>query len=316
MPAGVANAACVHVIQSGESLSLIADAVDQAPVSVASLQAENLIADPDLINRGGLLDICVGNGVDDVTGDPRTASAPPAAAEAPAPAAPIDWSTASGVEAQQQKLNALFAPYGTPALAVDGDSGPLTRQQLCAVRLALGLPVSRSDMAPGSEEERALMAATAVTAPAAADVDSDRWALIDKTCQIMFVGAGDDAIVFVFTTSTGEEGYETPDQDESRAFRFDPALDNAGWHNSTAYPAAVDNPLNGNMYKPIYFHSGQAIHGANNVPPAPASKGCARLHVEDQDQLLAWLGLTDAAGPVWSRDRIDLMVTVQGDYVA
>ncbi len=30
MPAGVANPACVHVIQSGESLSLIADAVDQA----------------------------------------------------------------------------------------------------------------------------------------------------------------------------------------------------------------------------------------------------------------------------------------------
>ena len=275
-----------------------------------------LIADPDLINRGGLLDICVGNGVDDVTGDPRTTSAPPAATAAPAPAAPIDWSTASGVEAQQQKLNALFAPYGTPALAVDGDSGPLTRQQLCAARLALGLPVSRERHGAGQRGGAHADGGDRRAAPAGADVDSDRWALIDKTCQIMFVGAGDDAIVFVFTTSTGEEGYETPDQDESRAFRFDPALDNAGWHNSTAYPAAVDNPLNGNMYKPIYFHRGQAIHGANNVPPAPASKGCARLHVEDQDQLLAWLGLTDAAGPVWSRDRIDLTVTVQGDYVA
>jgi lipoprotein-anchoring transpeptidase ErfK/SrfK len=317
MPAGVANAACVHVIQSGESLSLIADALDQPGVSVASLQTENEIADPDLINRGGLLDICVGNGVDDVTGDPRTTGAPAAATPtpAPAPAAPADWSSASGVEAQQEKLNSLFASFGTPTLAVDGDSGPLTRQQLCAARLALGLPASRTDMAPGSEEERTLMAATGAHVPAGADVDSDRWALIDKTCQIMFVGAGDD-IVFVFPTSTGQEGYETPDQDASRAFRFDPALENAGWHNSTAYPAAVDNPLNGNMYKPVYFNRGQAIHGANNVPPAPASKGCARLHVEDQDRLLAWLGLADADGPVWSRDRIDLTVTVQGDYVA
>ena len=107
---GVANPACVPVIQSGESLSLIADAVDQAGVSVASLQAENLIADPDLINRGGLLDICVGNSVDDVTGDPRTASAPPAATAAPAPAAPIDWSTASGVEAQQQEVQHAVRP--------------------------------------------------------------------------------------------------------------------------------------------------------------------------------------------------------------
>jgi lipoprotein-anchoring transpeptidase ErfK/SrfK len=249
-----------------------------------------------------------------VTGDPRvpqTTTTPPAA-----PAAPADWSTATGVEAQQQKLNSLFGRYGTTELAVDGISGPLTRQQLCAARLALGLPISRADMEPGSAEERTLMAASAVPVPAAADTDSDRWALVDKTCQILFVGSGDDAITFIFTTSTGEEGYETTDQEDSRAFRFDPALDNDGWHNSTTYPVAADNPLNGNMYKPIYFHRGQAIHGANNVPPSPASKGCVRLHVADQDRLVAWLGLADATNPVWNRDRIDFTVTVQGDFIA
>ena len=81
------------------------------------------------------------------------------------------------------------------------------------------------------------------------------------------------------------------------------------------YPVAADNPLNGNMYRPLYFDRGQAIHGANNVPPAPASKGCVRLRVSDQDQLVAWLGLADATGPVWSRDRINLRVTVQGEFV-
>ncbi len=307
MPPGVFNPPCVRVIQSGDSLSLVADAIAQPGVNVATLQAENAIADADLISLGALLDICVGNHVDDVTGAPREPAAPPASAA-------VDWSSATGVEDQQRKLNSLFGAYGTPELAVDGISGPLTRQQLCAARLALGLPVSRTDMEPGSAEERALMAAASVPIPAAADVDADRWALIDKTCQIMFVGAGDTSIAFIFPTSTGQEGYETPDQERSRAFRFDPALDNAGWHNSTVYPVAADNPLNGNMYKPIYFHSGQAIHGANNVPPEPKSKGCARLHVEDQDKLLAWLGLADATGPVWNRDRIDLTVTVQGDY--
>ena len=59
------------------------------------------------------------------------------------------------------------------------------------------------------------------------------------------------------------------------------------------YPVAEDNPLNGNMYKPLYFDRGQAIHGANNVPTSPQSKGCARLRVEHQDMLLYWLGLSE-----------------------
>jgi hypothetical protein len=69
------------------------------------------------------------------------------------------------------------------------------------------------------------------------------------------------------------------------------------------------------MYRPIYFDDGQAIHGANNVPPEPASKGCVRLRVEDQDALVAWLGLDDRTSPTWDRDRIGLTVTVQGTFV-
>ena len=37
------------------------------------------------------------------------------------------------------------------------------------------------------------------------------------------------------------------------------------------------------MYKPLYFDNGQAIHGANTVPTSPASHGCARLRVHDQE---------------------------------
>jgi len=140
--------------------------------------------------------------------------------------------------------------------------------------------------------------------------------LIDKTCQVMFVGESSTRIAYVFATSTGQPGWETTNQAKVRAFRFDPALENAGWHDSSAFPVPVDNPLNGNMYRPLYFHHGQAIHGATNVPPEPKSKGCARLRVEDQDALLAWLGLTDAMGPIWNRDRINLTVTVQGEFVA
>ena len=194
--AGLVSAAadrpCVVVVQSGDSLSLIADSIPDPAVTVASIQAENGIGNADVIEPGQQLDVCVGNGVDDVTG----ATTEPAAV-------PAD---ASGVEAQQRKLNELFAGRGIAELAVDGDSGPLTRQQLCAFRLARNLPISRADMAPGSEEERLLMATTTLPIPPTAAIGEDRWILIDKTCQVMFAGELTTRIVFVFGTSTGEPG--------------------------------------------------------------------------------------------------------------
>jgi len=209
------------------------------------------------------------------------------------------------VAAQQRKLNELFAGTGLPALTIDGAAGPFTRQQLCVARMAMNLPISRSDMQPGSPEEQALMAATSISVPATAAVSAGRWILVDKTCQVTFAGDG-GAIVFVFKTSTGEPGWETRNHEQVRLYR----------HNSSRFPVADDNPLNGNMYRPLYFDRGQAIHGANNVPPQPASKGCARLRVENQDALVAWLGLGDVTQQVYDTDRINATVTVQGEYVA
>ena len=37
--------------------------------------------------------------------------------------------------------------------------------------------------------------------------------------------------------------------------------------------------------------------------------------VEHHDALLAWLGLADAATPLWSTDRINLIVHVRGHYL-
>ena len=131
----------------------------------------------------------------------------------------------------------------------------------------------------------------------------------------MFVGVGTERLQFVFATSTGLAEFPTRSQNRSRVFKYDPAVANGGWHNSFDFPAAEDNPLNGNMYKPLYFDGGQAIHGANNVPRSPASHGCARLRVDDMDALVAWLGLGDADGVTYNKGRIDLTVNVQGEYV-
>jgi lipoprotein-anchoring transpeptidase ErfK/SrfK len=316
---GQPNPACIYTIKPGDSLSAIVAALDNPNLDVDAIAAENALSNVNSINAGEQLDICPGNGIDDRTGGPLTpptteAPPPPAPAPTTPDTVPAGTPLPSGVQAQQDKLNALFANLGMPGLSVDGQAGRLTQQQLCAARVALGLPISRAKMAPGSPEEQALMSANSLPTPPTAPVQAGRWALIDQTCQVMFVGEGPNHIQFVFQTSTGMDGHNTRNQTASRVFRFDPAADNGGWHDSTEFPAAGDNPLNGNMYKPLYFSDGEAIHGANTVPTSPASHGCARLHVPNQNQLLDWLGLNGATTQVWSKSQIGLTVTVQGNY--
>ena len=304
VPAGVANPECVRVVQAGESVSLLADQVTPAAVSTSALQAENGFGGDHTLHVGDLIDMCVGNDVNDINGASRLRPATTLIPDA-APAA---------VQAQQQKLNDLFGQFGMTPLTVDGISGQLTRQQLCAARVFLGLPISRSDMPAGSAEEAELLALTALPVPPGVP-DASRWALIDMTCQVMIVGEGTQGVRFVFPTSTGDPEFPTRRISESASFRYDPAIENDGWHDSSEFPASYDNPLNGNMYKPIYFNDGQAIHGANHVPPRPASHGCARLALAHQDALIGWLGLDGATGPVWRESTINLAVTVQGEYL-
>lgn len=296
--------ACVVAVKALDSLGLIANAFDDETVNVVALRAENNLPTAD-IEVGQLLDVCTGNGLNDITGEQRTD--PDEAVVAAA--------VRQNVEIQQLKLNKLFGDIGTPELLVDGVSGPVTRQRLCAARLALGVEVNTTDMAAGSEEERMLLAAEELPMPFTSALNQPKWILIDRTCQFMFVGEGAEELVYGFPTSTGSEGHETRNQDQSNAFRFDPAINNGGWHDSSDFPVAADNPLNGNMYRPLYFDLGQAIHGANNVPTSPQSKGCARLRTSHQDQLVSWLGLGSATTPIWSERSISVAVNVQGEYV-
>ncbi|HUF99107.1 MAG TPA: L,D-transpeptidase [Ilumatobacter sp.] len=299
-PLDVFEPTCVVEVQPNGSLLAIIDEFDDDSVDVETVMAENGLESDVLVPRQ-LLDMCVDNGIDDITGEARGQRNSAIVARA--------------VRIQQTKLNELFAGYGINELLVDGISGPVTRQRLCAYRLAVGLPVSTDDMSPGSAEESQLMNTAVLPIPFNPAILAERWIIIDKTCQIMFVGEGTSALKFVFPTSTGVAEFETRLQERSRVFKFNPAVENGGWHDSLTYPAAEDNPLNGNMYKPLYFDNGQAIHGANNVPTTPASKGCARLRVEHMDQLIAWLGLADATGVTHDRNRINVAVNVVGVFV-
>ena len=300
-PLDVFDPSCVVRTVTAGSMELLAMelAVAVAPID---LWFENGFVNGTQV--GDLVDTCVSNGINDIDGTPR----------AELNDSTIAGAVAANVEQQQVKLNELFAGLGIGDLVVDGVSGELTGQRLCAARLAFGLTTTIADMSPGTEEQMRLFGATGLPTPTSTATASQRWVLIDRTCQIMFIGAGEQTS-FVFPTSTGSEGFETRDQDRAAAFRFNPALDNGGWHNSSEFPVGVDNPRNGNLYKPLYFDLGQAIHGANNVPPTPQSKGCARLRITDQETFIAWLGLDGVETELWRRDEMNVTVNVQGAFV-
>ena len=291
-PTTVPEPICVVAAQIGDSLTAIAE---RNGLTLEQLEQENLLDPGDVFLPGQEFDVCVDDVVDPA--DPTLVEPSPAA-----------------VMVQQRELNELFANTSMLPLGIDGDSGQLTRQMICAARMALGLPVHSRHLVPGSEEEATIFAATAIGIPDGAPTDTDKWILVDQTCQVIFTGEGNDRVVDVFPTSTGSEGHETFNV-RARAFRFDPALDNDGWHDSSSFPTSVDNPLNGNMYKPIYFNDGQAIHGAEFIPPYPRSKGCARTFPKHQDAIIEWLGLQDMTEATWKAQDIDVTVLVRGRYV-
>ncbi|MEI6401512.1 MAG: L,D-transpeptidase family protein [Actinomycetota bacterium] len=287
----IAVPVCVVRAKAGDSLTSIAE---RSGITLEQLVQENLVDPAKTFFPGSEFDVCIGDVVDPA--DPSLVAPPPEA-----------------VKRQQTQLNELFSATSMLPLVVDGDSGRLTRQAICAARMGLGLPVHNRHLAPGSEEETTIFAATGFGIPEGAPTDAAKWILVDQRCQVIVIGEGADRVVDVFPTSTGEEGHETFSV-RARAFRFDPAIDNDGWHDSASFPVEIDNPLNGNMYKPIYFNEGQAIHGAEYIPPWPRSKGCARTFPKHQDKIIEWLGLKDMTEATWKAGEIGVTVVVQGRY--
>lgn len=136
---------CVVRVEEESSLEDVAAATGNLDAVALWLENDQI----DAAIAGDLVDICAGNALDDITGAPRRLIDDATRASA----------IAANVERQQAKLNGLFAGFGfSDALDVDGISGPLTGQRLCAARLALGLNPTIADMAPGSSEQAALFA--------------------------------------------------------------------------------------------------------------------------------------------------------------
>ncbi|GLW32210.1 L,D-transpeptidase family protein [Actinoplanes regularis] len=215
---------------------------------------------------------------------PETSSAAPTASAAPSSSAPAPvippapprklkvGAEGPDVLALQQRLTELGYWNGK----ADGKFGGTTQQAVYALQKAAG--IGRD----GTVGPKTLRALDRGVRPKPRSTTGRTVEIDLKKQLLMLVDNGE--ISQILNTSTGSNEYyqqkgETYLADTPRG-RFTVSRQIDGWRNA---------PL-GLLWRPKYFNGGIAVHGANSVPPYPASHGCARVSIAAMN----WLWNSDA----------------------
>lgn len=222
-----------------------------------------------------------------VTAKPRvkaiakpSAKASPTAAPSPKPRTTLKLGDRGPqVLALQQRLTDLGYWLGKP----DGNFGSLTQQAVYALQKAAG--ISR-DGVVGPKATKAL--ADGIR-PRATLSGNGVEIVLDR--QLLLVVRG-GTVTTILNTSTGNrEAYTSTSGN--------PAIAVTPKGTFKVY-RGVDGPLTnslGELWRPRFFHRGIAVHGSPNIPPWPASHGCARLS-------------NAAINMIWSQDLMPIGSTV------
>jgi len=163
------------------------------------------------------------------------------------------------VLATQQRLSELGYWLGTP----DGHFGSLTQQAVYALQKAAGL--SRD----GSVGPKTAKALADGVRPRATLSGNGVEIVLDR--QLLLVVRG-GTVKTILNTSTGNRERYT-------STSGNPAVAITPKGTFKVY-RGVDGPLTnslGELWRPRFFYRGIAVHGSPNIPPWPASHGCARL---------------------------------------
>lgn len=94
---------------------------------------------------------------------------------------------------------------------------------------------------------------------------------VDITRQVLFVVDDDGRVTHILPVSTGS-GKKYFDQGMWQTAKTPRGAMNIGMKINGVRQA----PL-GNLYYPMYFAGGVAIHGSNSIPATPQSHGCVRI---------------------------------------
>jgi N-acetylmuramoyl-L-alanine amidase len=181
----------------------------------------------------------------------------------------------------QQRLTALGFRPGE----VDGRFGAATASAVLAFQKRSRLPrTSIADAATLAALQKPLATGPIAGAPGLRiEVDIDR--------QILFVIQRSGAVVTLNVSTGSGKTYRAPNG------RKDVAYTPIGTFTVVRKIQGVRHAALGNLYDPMYFYQGWAIHGSPSVPAYPASHGCVRVSNADA----AWLS---SVVPVGTRIQI------------
>ena len=222
------------------------------------------------------------------TPSPSTADPTPTASPSPTPSPSptekprttlIRGDHGPRVLALQRRLSELGYWLGEP----DGSFGSLTQQAVYALQKSAGIT---RDGIVGPRTERAL----AQGVRPKVTLSGDGVEIILERQLLVVVRDGRASTILNTSTGNGEEytatgGHRTIATTPKGSFTVYRAVD-----------GTVTNSL-GQLWRPRFFHRGFAVHGSPNIPPYPASHGCARLS-------------NAAIDMIWARDLMPIGTAV------
>lgn len=158
----------------------------------------------------------------------------------------------------QQQLSDLGYWLGEP----DGHFGGLTQQAVFALQKAAGIT---RDGIVGPQTKAALAAATRPSSRV-----GGTGVEIDLTRQLLLV-VREGNVVLTMNTSTGN-GQEYVSRGTRKIARTP-----TGSFAVYRMVDATEKAELGELYRPMYFYGGYAVHGSSSIPAYPASHGCVRV---------------------------------------
>lgn len=320
-PLDVLRPECAILVQSGMYLS---DISELSGVSITDLVIENSIADPDRIDEGDIIDICV-DGIDLETGEPRVAptTAPPTTAPAPestaqpttVPEVPVAVDNIPGCSADNVSDQCRDLAYDLLRQAGYTNSDPVLRVR--------AYQAGNKDIHGQPLEVDSLLGPLTFGA-----IDSDsnimneahvndgrisNGAVVNLDLQIEYV-YNDDQFVGAYAVTTGIDDrwveYSDPQTGEKKLVdartntgNFTIFREVDGWKTSSAFQKDTDDPV---MFETAYYDGGEANHGVPrhmiSNTAEPLSKGCVRIPEEDM--------VADANG-----NSVDAMIEIGDSFI-
>jgi peptidoglycan hydrolase-like protein with peptidoglycan-binding domain len=207
----------------------------------------------------------------------------------PTPSSPVPTATTparlkvgangAAVLALQQRLGELGYWNGK----ADGAFGGVTQQAVYALQKAAGLG---RDGVVGPKTQKALTQGVRPTAK------STKGHVVEINLKRQLLMLVDDGkVTQVFNTATGSNQHY-----EFEGNTYLAVTPPGHFTVSRQIDGQRDGPL-GPLWRPKYFNGGIAVHGAPNVPPYPASHGCARV----TNAAINW---------IWANNKIPLKTKV------